>query len=248
MQRRDFVKAIVVASMAAKKILAEPAGQQKNATVTIPDAVDPEVPRTGTVDPEVPRTGTTGMKQGLMESKPLPITPLVPDAVAQTDAHFFTGMQMGTLRRLCEAMMPPLKGNPGAVDAGAPEFLDFLIGVSSEDRQQMYRSGLDRLDAESKQHFAMPFASVTAADADQLLRPLMRSWTPDHPPSEPYIRFINVVHMDIRTATINSQAWHQAVLAAGRSNHEIGLYWFPIDPDMKRENPTPLCDQSSAHS
>ena len=63
------------------------------------------------------------------------MTPIVPDAVAQTDAHFFNDQQIATLRRLSEILMPPLKGYPGAKEAGTPEFLDFLIGVSPRDRQ-----------------------------------------------------------------------------------------------------------------
>ncbi len=65
-----------------------------------------------------------------MEVKPLPMTPLVPDAVAQTNAYFFSDRQIATLRRLSEILLPPIKGYPGALDAGTPEFLDFLIGVS----------------------------------------------------------------------------------------------------------------------
>ncbi len=170
-----------------------------------------------------------------MEVKPLPITPLVPDAVAQTNANFFSQQQLSTLRRLSEILLPPLKGYPGAADAGAPEFLDFLIGVSPADRQQMYQSGLDRLDAEAKQHFGVPFTEVKKSQADQLLQPWMKTWMNDHPPTEPYAHFINVAHSDIRTATINSQAWSKAANATGQRNEGMGLYWHPIDPDIHRK-------------
>lgn len=170
-----------------------------------------------------------------MEVKPLPIAPLVPDAVAQTNANFFNHQQLATLHRLSEILLPPLKGYPGAVDAGTPEFLDFLIGVSPEDRQQMYQSGLDRLNAEAKQHFGVSFAETKKAQADQLLQPWMKTWMTDHPPTEPYAHFINVVHSDIRTATINSEAWSKAANAKGQKNEGMGLYWYPIDPDIHRE-------------
>jgi Gluconate 2-dehydrogenase subunit 3 len=175
-----------------------------------------------------------------MEVKPLPIAPLVPDSVAQTEAHFFSDQQAATLRRLSEIFMPPHKGHPGAIEAGTPEFLDFLIGVSPADRQQMYRSGLDRLDAESRQHFQISFAAVSAAQADQLLRPWLRTWMNDHPPSEPYAHFINIAHADIRTATVNSEAWSAAAVAAGQDTPDVGLYWFPIDPDIRREGSAPI--------
>jgi hypothetical protein len=185
-----------------------------------------------------------------MEVKPLPMTPIVADAVAQTNAHFFKAQQMATLRRLSEILMPPLKGYPGATDAGAPEFLDFLISVSPADRQQMYQSGLDRLDGDARKHFGVAFAGVNAAQADQLLRPWLRSWMTDHPPTEPHAYFVNTVHSDIRTATVNSQAWSDAAVAKGRQTPDEGLYWFPVDPDIRREVTTPIhrVSQNKRHS
>src|SRR5580698_11192090 len=157
MQRRDFVKAIVAASMTARSMF----GQQAAGTQVAPSTPPPT--------PVAP--GPVPWMRGLMEVKPLPITPPVPDVVAQTNAHFFTDQQMATLRRLSEILLPPLNGFPGAVDAGAPEFLDFLIGASPSDRQQMYRSGLDRLDAEARKHAGVSFAGVSTAQADPLIRP-----------------------------------------------------------------------------
>jgi hypothetical protein len=225
MQRRDFVKGIVAASVAAKTML----GQQ---------AVTPVVPSTPPPVPTAP--GPVPWMRGLTEVKPLAMTPIVPDAVAQTNAHFFNDQQMATLRRFSEMLMPPLKGYPGAKDAGTPEFLDFLIGVSPSDRQQMYQSGLDRLDAESKQHFGVSFANLNAAQADQLIRPWLKTWMTDHPPEEPYAYFINIAHSDIRTATINSQAWSEATIAAGQREEDVGMYWFPVEPDLYRESPAPI--------
>jgi len=142
---------------------------------------------------------------------------------------------MSTLRQLCEIMVPPLKGYPGAIDAAAPEFLDFLISVSPPDRQQMYESGLNRLDAEARQKFGIPFDSVNEDQASQLIKPWLRTWMEDHPPAEPFARFINVAHSDIRTATINSQAWSDADVAAGEEPPGVGLYWYPVEPDVNKK-------------
>lgn len=222
MQRRDFVKAIVAVTATAKTAL----GQQ---------SVAPLAP-----SPAPPAPGPVPWMRGLMEVKPLPIAPIVPDAVAQTNVNFFNPQQFATLRRLSEILLPPLKGYPGATAAGTPEFLDFLIGVSPADRQQTYQSGLDRLDAEAKQRFGVAFAAVDKAQADQLLRPWMKTWMTDHPPTEPYAHFINIAHSDIRTATINSHAWSEAAGAAGQKEQNMGLYWFPVDPDIRREDFAPV--------
>jgi gluconate 2-dehydrogenase subunit 3-like protein len=231
MRRRDFVKAIVAASATATTML----GQQ---------SAMPVAPSTPPPTPTAP--GPVPWMRGLMEVKPLPITSIVPDAVAQTNAYFFNEQQLATLRRLSEILLPPLKGYPGAKEAGTPEFIDFLIGVSPVDRQQMYQTGLDRLDAEAKQHFGAAFSALEKTQADQLLRPWLRTWMTDHPPTEPYAHFINIAHSDIRTATINSQVWSEA----RRQAPEMELYWFPVDPDIHREGPASIrrSSQNKRHS
>jgi hypothetical protein len=173
--------------------------------------------------------------RGLSEIQPNAIKQIAPDAVAGTYARFFTDTQYATLRRLSEVLVPAMKGYPSAVDAGAPEFLDFLIGASPQDQQQMYQSGLDRLEAEARHRFNKPFASVNATEADQLVRPWLRTWMTDHPPKEPYERFINVVHSDLRTATVNSQAWGEAAKKQGQQPPDEGIFWYPVDPDVRRE-------------
>ncbi|MCU1250167.1 MAG: gluconate 2-dehydrogenase subunit 3 family protein [Edaphobacter sp.] len=220
MRRRDFVKAMVAASASAKTMLGQQTGTQ--VAPSVPPAVPPAPPTA---------PGPVPWMRGLMEVKPLSIASIVPDAVAQTDANFFNEQQFATLRRFSEILLPPLKGYPGAKEAGTPEFIDFLIGVSPAERRQMYQSGLDRLDAEAKQHFGVAFSKLEKNQADQLIRPWLRTWMTDHPPTEPYARFINVAHSDIRTATINSQAWSEARKKAP----DLELYWFPIDPDLHRE-------------
>ena len=208
---------MLAASVAAKAVLAQ------KPTMPAPAATAP---------------GPVPWMRGLMEVKPLPMTPLVPDAVAQTNASFFTMQQMATLRHLGEILQPAYKGYPNATEAGAPEFLDFLIGASPQDRQHMYQSGLDRLDSEAQQHFHKSFAEVDASQADQLLRPWLRPWMNEHPPTEPYELFINMVHNDIRAATVNSEPWSEAARKAGQPTPNVDLYWYPIDPDLHREAAT----------
>jgi hypothetical protein len=223
MQRRDFVKAMMAASTAA---VTAQAGLGQQTAPPVAQKLPPPVPKA---------PGPVPWTSGLLEVKPLAMTPLVPDAVAQTDAHFFNSRQMATLRRLGEIFMPPSKSHPGATEAAAPEFLDFLIGASPADRRQMYQSGLDRLEAEARQNFGVSFSAVSATQADQLLRPWLRSWMNDHPPTEQYALFINIAHTDFRTATINSQAWADAAKAAGQPVPDIDLYWYPVDPDLRRD-------------
>jgi Gluconate 2-dehydrogenase subunit 3 len=225
MRRRDFVKAVVAATVSVRTMVG-----QTTPTQVAPSAPPPIPP--GTAPPPAP--GPVPWMRGLMEVKPLPLTPLVPDAVASTTTYFFNDRQMATLRQLCEILLPPLGSFPGALDAGAPEFLDFLISVSPAEQQRMYESGLGWLDTEAHRKFGIPFDAVNAAQADALIRPWLRTWMPDHPPTEAHAHFINVVHGDIRTATINSEKWSEAEAAAGEERPGVGLYWYPVDPDINR--------------
>jgi hypothetical protein len=231
MRRREFVKGLVAASVSGKAML----GQQNAAAGATQQVAPATPPPTPPGAAPAPAPGPVPWMRGLLEVKPLPLQTLVPDAVASARAKFFSEEQMATLRQLCEIMMPPLKGFPGAMDAGAPEFLDFLISVSPPDRQQLYRSGLDRLHREAKLKYGVTFAEVSAAQADALLRPWMKPWMTDHPPTEPYEAFINLAHADIRTATMNSQAWSDAAVAAGERRPGVGLYWFPVEADVEEK-------------
>src|ERR1700759_1926804 len=96
MQRRDFVKAMLAASVSARAMMGQ------NAQTSVTPAVPPPIPPR-TAPPPAP--GPVPWERGLMEAKRLPMTPLVPDAVARTEAGFFTRQQMATLRQLCEVLM-----------------------------------------------------------------------------------------------------------------------------------------------
>jgi hypothetical protein len=212
MRRRDFVKAMVAVPVAAQTTF----GQQTE------------------TKPAIPRPAKTSPIEAAPNYKTQPITASVADAVSATQAHFFTDQQMATLRKLCVTLMPALNGYPGATEVSAPEFIDFLIGASPAERQQMYRAGLNRLNVDAQKQFSVPFGRVNEAQADKLLRPWLRTWMANHPPTEPFADFVNLVHQDIRTATMNSQAWSDAATSAGERAPGVDLYWSPIDPDIQK--------------
>jgi hypothetical protein len=232
MQRRDFVRGIVAASVAAKSALSQQ--PIKPATAPAHSASAPAI-----------APGPVPWMRGLMDVKPLPMTALVPDAFAEASTGFFAERQMATLHHLGEILQPAYKGYPSSSEAGAPEFLDFLIGVSPQEQQEMYRSGLDRLDSEANQKFSKPFAALDESQADQLIRPVLHPWMSDHPPTEPYEKFMSLVQNDIRAATVNSQAWSEAARKAGKEIPNVDLYWYPIDPDLRREGAAAMAQNTS---
>jgi hypothetical protein len=185
---------------------------------------------------------------GLNPKTPLPETEDV-DAVAEGDSTFFSAEQMATLSRLSDLLLPALGDKPGALQAEAPVFLDFLIGISPDVRKNLYTGGLDWLDAESRKKYSTPFARTDASQADALVKPWLRTWMTDHPPTEPHAGFLNIAHADIRTATINSEVWSKAAARDGQSGSAADLFWSPIDPDVYAQDysrvhvrPSPVVD------
>jgi hypothetical protein len=151
-----------------------------------------------------------------------------PDAAADPVLHFFTAQQIATLRKLSDLLMPAANGAPGALEAKAPEFLDFLLSQSPAERQQLYRNGLEGLNAQAKRRFSKPFADVDAGQAEMLLTPLRDPWTYDVP-ADPVAAFLRGVKDDVRRATTNSREWNLAASAGRTRGGGAGLYWLPID-------------------
>jgi hypothetical protein len=153
----------------------------------------------------------------------------VPDVAADTTPKFFTQPQFEALKHLCEFLQPSIESRPGAVEARAPEFLDFLISESPADRQELYRKGLDALNSESGKRYRKPFAATTGPEADAILAPLREAWQ-YNPPASVLGRFLVAAKADVRTATVNSREY---VAAAGRGGSRrmggIGLYWYSLD-------------------
>jgi hypothetical protein len=207
MLRREFVRAVVAVSF-APKLLAQQAA-----------------------NPAPPPPGPVPWTLGLNPKTPLPHTE-VADGVAETEQRFFTAVQMGTLMRLCDVLMPPIGSKPGALQAGTPLFLDFLIRGSPTARKTVYRGGLDWLDSEAHKKYKKDFAKLEDGEADAILKPWLRTWMSDHPPTEVHADFVNIAHEDIRTATLNSKAWSDARKSGAEGSVESGLFWYPIEADV----------------
>lgn len=219
MKRRNFVRSLLITPVAPAVVLAG----QAAAPQTTPRQQPP--PQANTPARQISRQPH--------EIPQLEVTAV--DLAGQPAPGYFTAVQFSTLRKLGGILLPPLKNNPGAIEAQAPEFLDFLISVSPGDRQKLYLSGLDSLEEQSKDKFQKSFCDLNAQQANTILRPLLvaRPW-PQDLPSDPLQNFMAQVHEDLRTATMNSREW---AIASEKSGHRFtrrsrtsGYYWAPIDP------------------
>ena len=90
-----------------------------------------------------------------------------PAAPAFTPA-FFTAHEYATVVLLAETIIPKDERSGGAIDAGVPEFIDFMM-VDQPARQVPMRGGLAWLDQECNERFNRTFAAATAAERAQIL-------------------------------------------------------------------------------
>jgi hypothetical protein len=139
------------------------------------------------------------------------------DAAADASPKLFTPQQMAALRRLADLMVPAGPDRPGANDAKAPEFLDFLVSQSAHGRQVLYANGLDLLQLESGKRFHRRFEDLDAEQAGELVGSLHGG------------TFLHAVRDDLLTATFNSREYAEAQKAAGRRAGGMGTYWYPIE-------------------
>jgi len=152
-------------------------------------------------------------ERGFPQEAALPLS--AADAVAEGWAKFLTPAEMKSFKTLAAALVPSFEGRPGAIEAEAPEFLDFLLSRSGIEIQTLYRQGL----------------ATYARKPD--LSPLNKPWTLGNAPGgaahpefllDPYERFLRAAKQAFYQATINSRQWAEASRGRGSSN----LYWLPV--------------------
>src|SRR5437868_1829958 len=82
-------------------------------------------------------------------------------ASAQTNykPKLFSAAEYKTLQRLVDLIIPADEHSPGALAAGAPEFIDFLASQSKE-LADIYTGGVAWLDHEMNRQYSSSFVSA----------------------------------------------------------------------------------------
>jgi hypothetical protein len=90
---------------------------------------------------------------------------------AKTGAYtpkFFDAQQYKTLQSLCETIFPADADSGGAIEAGAPEFIDLLTS-ENEDYQGKLAGGLKWLDATCTTRFNKPYLECAPQQQKEIL-------------------------------------------------------------------------------
>jgi hypothetical protein len=151
-----------------------------------------------------------------------------PEAVANSVRRFFTTEQFQALQKLAGLIVPKFEDRPGALEAGVPEFLDFLLKSSGPERQALYRNGLDRLNTEAQKRYKKFFAQISADEAKPVLDPLTKPWS-WQPPADPFARFLREAKDDLLQATNSSRELSAALSRRSRAAGGTNAYWLPLD-------------------
>lgn len=81
---------------------------------------------------------------------------------------FFTAHEFATVRMLAELVIPRDGRSGGALDAGVPEFMDFILNENAGMRTGI-RGGLAWLDAEAQSRFGREFVDLADASRRAIL-------------------------------------------------------------------------------
>lgn len=81
---------------------------------------------------------------------------------------FFTPHAYQTLRAICQAIIPPDERSGGALEAGAPEFIDLLTSENKE-YQLDFGGGLMWLDATCRDRYAKVYLDCSLAEQKEML-------------------------------------------------------------------------------
>jgi len=81
---------------------------------------------------------------------------------------FFSPHEYDTVKLLADLVIPADERSGSATDAGAPEFMDFIL-TTYPDNQGAVRGGLAWMDNECRDRYGQPFLGCTAAQRTTLL-------------------------------------------------------------------------------
>jgi hypothetical protein len=185
----------------------------------------PQQETTVTRDKGLP-SGPALIPPGINETPTIPVT--TADETSASPTRTFNQPQFAALVRLGEIIAPAWDNKPGATEAAAAEFLDFLVGCSPEARVELYKNGLDELNRRAGQQFGKAFAAIAPAQADSLLAPLRERWSYGRAAKNDFDAFLLAAKDDLLRATANSRPYIDAVSQERRPRNASNFFWYPI--------------------
>lgn len=92
------------------------------------------------------------------------------ETIAREALETLTPAEAATLDAIAARLIPSDSTGPGAVEARATRYIDRALGGALSSSRDLYRSGLAAVDSYSRTSRGAPFAALSAADQDAVLR------------------------------------------------------------------------------
>ncbi len=115
-----------------------------------------------------------------------------------------TEHEYATMKRLSELIMPADEISPSAVEAGAPEFIDFLCS-NNDDLKAIYTGGIGWLDNEMSHRYGAYFVDAKPADQTALLDLISYRKNASQPELAPGVHFFHWARMLVVDAFYTSK-------------------------------------------
>lgn len=160
--------------------------------IILPAALRPAqiLPQTGVYRPDFePRNVevTASTANHTLDGKSLPLSTAEENAASR--ATLLDSTRRATLRRLANEIVP------GASEAGAPEFLEFLAASSPPDAQKRFASGLHQLQLSALRQYNRNFSELDERGISRLLTSLRQPWS--YQPADPAAAFLRQIKSDL---------------------------------------------------
>jgi gluconate 2-dehydrogenase gamma chain len=141
---------------------------------------------------------------------------------------YFNAHEWRTLARLTELIIPSDEHSPGAIAAGAPEFIDLLCSQNAQ-LGAIYTGGLAWLDREMERRHAKAFADATPEEQSALVD-LIAYRKNDSPELGPGIRFFDWA----RKMTVDAYYTSKVGIADLGYKGNVGMTEFKIPEEAIR--------------
>jgi gluconate 2-dehydrogenase gamma chain len=99
----------------------------------------------------------------------VPVAALKSSAQVAGSEHALTPAQLRTLEAFIDRLIPRDENGPGAVDAGAQNYIDRQLAGYLRDEKDAFISGLDAVDAYARRAHGAPLADLSAEKRDEVL-------------------------------------------------------------------------------
>jgi gluconate 2-dehydrogenase gamma chain len=126
---------------------------------------------------------------------------------------FFDATEIAQVRVLFDCIMPSTPTAPGAVDAGAAEFLDYLLAPGGTDFHEVelwrraYKTGLPALDVAARRGFGAGLADLSRSNATELLALLANGELADWPGEPGQQHFFDIARAHCLHGCFSDPRW-----------------------------------------